>query len=137
MEKWHGTSGGYNNHKCRCEPCRLAWNKYCREYRERKRRAFVAGVDDVHGTSSMYQKGCGCPMCKAGHARYSRQLYRGEKPREGSCEICQRQGKVVWDHDHASGDHRGWLCIQCNQALGLVKDDMEILSRMERYLSIS
>lgn len=25
VEKWHGTSGGYTNHKCRCNDCREAW----------------------------------------------------------------------------------------------------------------
>jgi hypothetical protein len=34
-EKWHGTLGGYNNHRCRCEHCRAAATKYQREWRAR------------------------------------------------------------------------------------------------------
>ena len=34
-ERWHGTVGGYNNHKCRCEACRAAFAAYCRTYRKR------------------------------------------------------------------------------------------------------
>lgn len=24
----HGTASGYTNHKCRCDLCKIAWNKY-------------------------------------------------------------------------------------------------------------
>lgn len=30
---WHGTTGGYNNHKCRCDRCTQAF----KEYRRKKR----------------------------------------------------------------------------------------------------
>jgi hypothetical protein len=31
--RWkHGTANGYNNHRCRCEPCRAAWREYHRPY---------------------------------------------------------------------------------------------------------
>jgi hypothetical protein len=34
--RWkHGTAGGYNNHRCRCEPCRAAWREYHRPYQRR------------------------------------------------------------------------------------------------------
>jgi hypothetical protein len=32
MEPWHGTINGYNNHKCRCRPCKDAHNAHFREY---------------------------------------------------------------------------------------------------------
>lgn len=28
----HGTQGGYTNMKCRCAPCKAAWNTYMIEY---------------------------------------------------------------------------------------------------------
>lgn len=34
-ERWHGTLGGYTNHRCRCEKCRSANTARMREYRER------------------------------------------------------------------------------------------------------
>lgn len=134
MEKWHGSAGGYSNHKCRCDACRLAWNKSCRERKRRRRDEFVYTPGADHGTAKMYQRGCSCADCKTAHSRYQGQLRKGQKSRDGLCEICRREGRIIWDHDHASGDHRGWLCINCNQALGLVRDSIEILSRMERYL---
>lgn len=32
---WHGTIGGYNNHKCKCARCRAAIKEYRRLRRER------------------------------------------------------------------------------------------------------
>lgn len=34
---YHGTTGGYNNHDCRCPLCRAAWNIGCREHKRAKR----------------------------------------------------------------------------------------------------
>lgn len=31
-ERWHGTPGGYSNHKCRCDDCRQAAREYRRQY---------------------------------------------------------------------------------------------------------
>lgn len=35
----HGTASTYNNHGCRCEPCKEAWSKYQWDLRERRRLA--------------------------------------------------------------------------------------------------
>ena len=33
------------------------------------------------------------------------------------CEICDRSTIVIRDHDHDTGEKRGWLCIPCNNRL--------------------
>jgi hypothetical protein len=33
----HATAGGYQNHKCRCRPCKTAWATYSRERRAARR----------------------------------------------------------------------------------------------------
>lgn len=33
---WHGTNGGYQNHKCRCVPCKSAHADVQRRYRQRR-----------------------------------------------------------------------------------------------------
>jgi hypothetical protein len=38
------------------------------------------------------------------------------------------------DHDHQSGKVRGLLCVGCNTALGMVKDNTEVLAAMIEYL---
>lgn len=35
VEKWHGTPGGYSNHKCRCDRCKEAKREYSRRYHNR------------------------------------------------------------------------------------------------------
>lgn len=38
-ERWHGTDGGYSNHKCRCRGCQSAHAAYMRRYRVSTTRA--------------------------------------------------------------------------------------------------
>lgn len=55
-----------------------------------------------------------------------------EKP--DSCEVCGTKGTICWDHNHETGLFRGWICVNCNVALGLVKDNKEILLKLAKYL---
>lgn len=41
------------------------------------------------------------------------------------------------DHDHRTGEIRGILCNNCNRALGLLKDDTEVLRKAIEYLEKS
>lgn len=45
----------------------------------------------------------------------------------------------VWrlDHDHNSGEFRGWLCSNCNIGLGKFYDDVNLLHRAIEYLQKS
>lgn len=55
-------------------------------------------------------------------------------PKPINCEICHKQATLAYDHDHKSGKHRGWLCRNCNVALGLINDNIEILEKAIIYL---
>lgn len=55
------------------------------------------------------------------------------KPKK--CEICYREGRIVFDHDHKSGKFRGWICAKCNSTLGFVNDDCLILNAIINYLN--
>lgn len=63
------------------------------------------------------------------------------------CEICGQLEEVVGsgkkvrsvkalshDHCHASDTYRGMLCHRCNIALGLMRDNTDILRNAIRYL---
>jgi predicted RNA-binding Zn-ribbon protein involved in translation (DUF1610 family) len=66
---------------------------------------------------------------------------RMSEEQSGLCLICGLspvgRGKtdlLVVDHCHATGNVRGLLCGFCNIAIGLMKDDPQIVTRAARYL---
>jgi hypothetical protein len=69
----------------------------------------------------------------------SANLYRVNVRRLGltrakDCDACGSGVRVVYDHDHKTGKFRGWLCNNCNVALGLLKDDIVKLVQLRKYL---
>jgi hypothetical protein len=52
------------------------------------------------------------------------------------CEVCKGANgqRICFDHDHATGQFRGWLCDQCNRAIGLLGEDPQILRTLADYL---
>ena len=59
------------------------------------------------------------------------------RPEPEACESCGRPAVKTLhvDHDHATGKFRGWLCLQCNCALGLAGDNLEGVLNLAVYLS--
>lgn len=75
----------------------------------------------------------------------SARLYHGRPvptyPCPGYCECCGRtepggKGNANFhaDHNHVSGEFRGWLCNWCNTGLGLLGDNLEGIKKAELYL---
>lgn len=60
------------------------------------------------------------------------------KSQGGGCGICGKNGhtkhRLAVDHDHATGKVRGVLCHLCNQAIGQLKHDLELLQKAIDYL---
>jgi len=61
------------------------------------------------------------------------------KAQGGHCDLCPRTAcddgrRLHVDHDHATGKVRALLCHNCNRALGLMKDDPDLLRRAANYL---
>lgn len=56
------------------------------------------------------------------------------------CPICLKRtiagvtSKVVMDHNHKTGEIRGWICDSCNTGIGRFQDDTEILKRAIKFL---
>jgi Recombination endonuclease VII len=40
------------------------------------------------------------------------------------------------DHDHGTGEIRGLLCVRCDNALGLFREDPDLLKRAARYVTV-
>lgn len=57
----------------------------------------------------------------------------------GRCAICStdQPGRPSWsiDHCHSTGVARGLLCNHCNTAIGLMRDDPEVMRRAIEYLT--
>lgn len=60
--------------------------------------------------------------------------YRASIPRPDECEVCGRDGPICYDHCHAGGHFRGWLCNRCNVVLGHIGDDPDLLRKLADYL---
>lgn len=53
------------------------------------------------------------------------------------CEVCGRRStKMPIDHDHQTGRVRGLLCHNCNTALGLANESVEVLYGLISYLNL-
>lgn len=54
------------------------------------------------------------------------------------CEICgsppKNRNSLCLDHNHLTGAFRGWLCGNCNRALGLLGEDPRTLRKAAEYL---
>jgi hypothetical protein len=81
-----------------------------------------------------------CKKCtkKAGEGKREALKKAGNpvRPKLGTpCNLCKRKDrKLVFDHDHITLLHRGWLCDNCNRSLGMLGDDIPSLERAIRYL---
>lgn len=64
------------------------------------------------------------------------------KSQNGRCAICGTDSpggsRKMWnvDHDHKSGNVRGLLCWNCNSAIGLLKDDCNIIMAAARHVGL-
>jgi hypothetical protein len=57
------------------------------------------------------------------------------KPKDSKCECCEDFTlKLVLDHDHKTDEFRGWICNNCNQALGKLKEDPVTVMKAAEYL---
>jgi hypothetical protein len=56
----------------------------------------------------------------------------------GVCAICEEpqfeRFRLAVDHDHTTGQVRKLLCNRCNQVLGAVNDNVQLLIRLQEYL---
>lgn len=76
---------------------------------------------------------------RKGHIPCTASACEIEKTFTGRCEICtlaeeSLNRKLHLDHDHGTGEFRGWLCGNCNIGIGLLGDTREKLLRAVVYL---
>lgn len=118
----------------KCVNCLRAW--------KRKRRAELRPLQEVTCTVCEQrfkqrrgnQKYCGRACLKVANVHHARGpgWSRGQP---GPCEACgEYTTRRLWDHNHRTGDFRGWLCNGCNSALGFTKDNPIRLRALALYV---
>lgn len=96
------------------------------------------------GAATEYRRWrCGrCRSLSAAHKMTANDYLSLAEQQGGGCAICGAVEALVIDHDHSccpAGKscpecRRGLLCHTCNRALGLMRDDVLILSSAMTYL---
>lgn len=54
----------------------------------------------------------------------------------GMCPLCLQEKRLVVDHSHSTGQVRALLCATCNQGIGLLGEDPEVMRRAIDYLTV-
>ena len=92
-----------------------------------------------------------CTECRGKNSYYKRNygindtvLKQMKLEQNNKCYLCGSEGfligknnhneKLVVDHDHVTGKVRKLLCHNCNRALGLFKDNPEVLRKAAQYV---
>ena len=93
------------------------------ERRDRKRRRKIYPYPD---------KNYKCPICERDAKEILNATYRVDK----NYNVYEPNHSDPWclDHDHNTGEIRGWLCHKCNTGLGRFKDSISYLYRAIKYL---
>lgn len=110
-----------------CKPCKAEYN----------RNHYKKNADDYKASANRHRQ----PPWRRHRLtedRYGELLAK----HDGLCHVCITEKAAVIDHDHACcpGQHscgecvRGVLCGACNRALGLFRDNIEVMARAIQYL---
>lgn len=88
-----------------------------------------------------------CRDCGRRLARERAELKKiyGPAPANHTCPICLKKeedllgiggnaGVWVLDHDHKTNQFRGYICHNCNKAIGIFQDDLDRIDRAKEYL---
>ena len=90
---------------------------YCEATREKKRdydRFKCTGVTGEQYRSKLEEQGYSCAICGRSQEEFTKALHA--------------------DHDHETGIFRGVLCGPCNKALGLLREDPELIKKAAAYI---
>jgi hypothetical protein len=81
-----------------------------------------------------------CKSCQNKNSGLVSKLRRiHKKPEDNLCEVCRKppkEGKsLVCDHNHDTGEFRGYLCNDCNVGIGYLGDTLQDVKSAFEYLN--
>ena len=83
----------------------------------KKREWYLAHREETIARTLAWRKAN--PGARTKHRRTSRGVKGAtSEKRNGPCELCGVVKDLRWDHDHTTGEPRGWLCNRCNIMVG-------------------
>lgn len=96
---------------------RIARRGECKECRVRKKplKANIRKEYEKNNPKQSIGEEFCCPICKVKFLR-------------------QYTNDVVLDHDHSTGEARGYICRNCNSGMGQMEDSPQILMRATKWL---
>jgi len=119
----------------KCKKSKTGYRKVCRECRKQQQRDWVADNKDHFESLTRRQH------LKKRYGITPEDYEKMLTEQKGKCAICNRHGqspgnkrRLDVDHCHKTGKIRGLLCNRCNQSMGKVKDDIDLLKKFLAYL---
>jgi hypothetical protein len=77
------------------------------------------------------------PYCKSCCKKNKEEVDKLKKihPKPEFCQCCgSNKNRLMLDHNHDTLEYRGWICIKCNTAIGMLGDSLEGIKMAEKYL---
>jgi hypothetical protein len=109
-----------------------------KRFREYQRKYFAANRKECNQRTSAWKRANPEKLFEQKRREYGYPL--PTRPRPKRCECCGRLSGIKrfhLDHDHATGNFRGWLCAACNLGIGCLGDSRKGLLRALKYLEKS
>ncbi len=77
-----------------------------------------------------------CKVCQNEYSRTLREAHKTAPPKPNKCDCCGIEGKkLVPDHIRDTTTVRGWLCNNCNKAIGMLGDTSSGVLQAYQYLT--
>ena len=117
-------------------------NEYHKEYRKKNREKLDAR--NIQWRKENYQQDKDTMFEARLRRRYNLTLKEYNNliaEQNNCCKVCgkhgsdNKTGKLYIDHCHTTNKVRGLLCMECNTALGLLKDDTKRIESLLSYLT--
>lgn len=142
-EAFHKSSRSKDGLQTRCRNCYRDWynERYQDnpEFRDKRSQHYAKFYEDWY---PIYAERHGDKKRYAMYRITRAQFNAMSADQGGLCAICKQppsgngpQAVLAVDHDHDSGMIRGLLCSPCNMALGLFRDNPDVLAAAIRYLA--
>lgn len=129
---------GYQCRSCRNEKQRMYWNGLPEDIREKRKNSSEYQKEWVKKNSEKVKESARAQHLKRKFKMTVEEYDSILESQNGVCKICGNvcatNKALAVDHDHRTGKIRGLLCKNCNTALGLFKDDEELMLKAINYI---